>query len=92
MQWGSGSLRGRKTEPEPRDAAFSTLAGRSTHAHLSPLLEDLVAEALNVLELAHVGGHDEHVLLAYELHALGTSILEALGVDVGKGNAEALPV
>lgn len=61
-------------------------------AHLTPLLEDAVAEALDVLELADVSGHDQDIRLADKLRARRAGLSEPLGVHVCERDAQAFSV
>ena len=61
-------------------------------AHLAPRLVHPVAEADDVVELADVRRHDEHVRLAHNLGDLCANLTQRLRVDVRDDDAELLPV
>lgn len=76
----------------PARALDGKRATRRGTAHLAPLFEHPVAQVHDVVELAHVRAHDEHVLLADERRDLRADRGQALLADVRQHDAQPVPV
>jgi hypothetical protein len=55
-------------------------------SHLTPGIVHSIPQAHDLIEIAHIGGHDEYVGLANETHDFLGYIPQFGFVDVGEGN------